>query len=242
MQNMVYFASSFINLSGDEMTIKFRVLIFIVFGLLFTINDYALASSAAFRRLSNPVSRKIQHHLSDFEDVGQRVLKDCYYPKSGYAAGVIQELQTQCPEAVRVSLQGKNLLFSNQSTKALFDEAIVGEFAKNLPKTLRVLDLSINRFPAELLPAIYPLLQRPNFRFLDVRMNAGANSAEAMRKLASAHPKKHDLPHVLRKVIWVEESYLEGDLFLPTSYKEAHRKYYRNEYTPDDLPAWKLPE
>jgi hypothetical protein len=59
------------------------------------------------------------------------VLKYCYYPKASRAVAVIEELNNQCPKAIRVSLQGKNLLFSNPSTKAMFDPTVVHDFSVN---------------------------------------------------------------------------------------------------------------
>ncbi len=226
------------------MILKFKpfvICLLLVFGVLSVI-DQALGSTAPARKVTHLAGRKIQQHILDLEDMAPKVLKNCYYPKASRAAEVLEELSNQSPKAARISLQGKNLLFSSPSTKAMFDPTVVHEFALALPKTLRVLDLSLNRFPAELLPSIYPLLQRPNFRFLDVRTNAGADSLEAMEQLANLHAKSRNLPAILRKVIWVQESYFEEASFLPQTYKKAHRSYYLNEYESPEPSQWKLPE
>lgn len=184
--------------------------------------------------------------VGGFEELPQKRLKDAFYPQYPHAATILRELEMEngrralehAPSITRVSLQGKNFLFSNPQEKILFDERVVANFAKSLPETLQVLDLSLNRFPDKLLTAIFPLLQRENFRFLDVRMNAGADSIEAIRKLSSICSE----PVILRKIIWVQEGSLDLVSFLPPTYKKAHEKYYSEEYDSSPLPRWTLPE
>jgi len=173
--------------------------------------------------------------------VREYALPGCFRPAADFAKQVSEELHASSRPPTRISLQNKPLLFATQ--ESIFDSRIAHTFLEGLPGELEILDLSMNRLPAEALPAMADLLRRSAFRFLDVRINSGADSMDAIRQLAEKLSGEEDIPLILAKVIWVDLGAIESlkkTGFLKERYYQAHRSYYGlfREYG----EQWEMPE
>lgn len=172
-----------------------------------------------------------------------------YSPSGLYAEDVIGEISQSNTryksEAVKtLNLQNKPLAFASE--QYIFDYGlagqVVGAVVQKFPN-LEVLDLSLNRLPENALPSFLPLLEKESFKFLDVRINSGANSLAGLQYLADSLTdnnisREMQVP-ILRKIIWLSEDFLER-VNIPQIYKDAHRDYY-TRLAETSSTAWTLP-
>lgn len=183
-------------------------------------------------------------HENDFPP--QKILQKCYVPSSTRAHYLIKELKNIPDDAyTAVSLEGCSFLFSNDEKGILFDMDIARDFSDKLPNWVEILDLSENRFPESLLICMSSLLAREKFRFLDVRLNSGADSLGAIRSFALHDPSRFNTLNILRKIIWLQENFLDCIETIPDAYKEAHREYfaiYKEPSQSDHETQWSFPE
>lgn len=174
-----------------------------------------------------------------------------FTPRGVYPEDIIDELSHldthYVPGSITtLNLQDKPLAFASE--QYIFDyaiaENIISKIIEVLPN-LEVLDLSLNRLPQNALPSFLPLLTKPSFKFLDVRINSGANTLNGLKGLAEtierAQPaiSRAEECVILQKIIWLSEDYIPR-VNVPEMYKEAHREYYKRLV--EALPGeWTLP-
>jgi hypothetical protein len=157
----------------------------------------------------------------------QEILPNCYVPRSARAESVIRELRELTDISHKaVSLKGCSFLFSDDSKGILFDIDTARRFSDSLPAWVEILDLSENRFPSDLLISMSSLLERDTFKFLDVRLNAGADSLNAIQAFTRYNQGSFNKLSIVRKIIWLQEYSLDSIGVLPPTYKEAHREYF----------------
>lgn len=173
-----------------------------------------------------------------------------FTPRGEYAEGITEELSSVHtrfnPESItKLNLQNKPLAFA--SKQYIFDyelaDKLIDQFG--ILPNLEVLDLSLNRLPTNALPYFLPLLRKPHFKFLDVRINSGANSLEGLRELSEeihriVPPISIEQERlILQKIIWLSEDFLDR-VNIPEIYKESHREYFRKALSPSSS-TWTLP-
>lgn len=174
-----------------------------------------------------------------------------FTPQGVYAEDIISELSQlntrYVPESITtLNLQDKPLAFASE--QYVFDyaiaESVVNTIIEILPN-LEVLDLSLNRLPQNALPSFLTLLSKPKFKFLDVRINSGANTLNGLKALAETIERTQPaISHeeecaMLQKIIWLSEDYIPR-VNVPEVYKEAHRAYY-TKLVDTSSGGWTLP-
>ncbi len=174
-----------------------------------------------------------------------------FIPRGIYAEDIINEISHlsthYVPDRITtLNLQNKPLVFA--SDQYIFDYAIaenvITTIMENLPN-LEVLDLSLNRLPQNALPSFLTLLSKPHFKFLDVRINSGANTIDGLKALAETIEQMEPAISrveecaILRKIIWLSEDYVPH-VNIPEMYKESHRAYYKS-LTTTASGGWTLP-
>lgn len=168
-------------------------------------------------------------------------------PHSTYAEQLLEEVAEKATNDTHIlNLQNNPLIFA--SKQRIFEptlaKSIVEAILAKCPH-IEVIDLSLNRLPEEALGAFVDLLVAEHFKYLDISVNSGANSLDAIRQLTSILGAR-GLPldrqiAVLKKVIWVPEAALDSmDESLPAPYKEAHKAYYQEKLR-KSWTGWKLP-
>ena len=176
------------------------------------------------------------------QPIKRYVLPHCIRPSGDFAPQITEELSRSRLCIKRLNLQNKPLLFANK--KSIFNHKIATTFIKSLPDTLEILDLSENRFPQETLTTFSELITRGSFHFLDVRINSGADTIEALHQLNQLllKGKLRDPAAILAKVIWVPRDHLDALKevgLLKERYYKAHQAYdqlFREEPTEWELP------
>ena len=174
-----------------------------------------------------------------------------FTPRGIYAEDIIGEISQlsthYVPESITtLNLQDKPLAFASE--QYIFDytiaESVINKIVEVLPN-LEVLDLSLNRLPQNALPSFLTLLSNPKFKFLDVRINSGANTLNGLQALAETI--EHAQPAIslenkcimLQKIIWLSEDYIPR-VNVPEIYKESHRAYYKS-LADTSSGGWTLP-
>lgn len=159
-----------------------------------------------------------------------QTLSRCFKPLGDYAKEVSKEISRASRPVTKLNLQGKPFLFA--SKESIFDKKIATAFVQSLPKEIKIVDLSMNRLPQRALVTFSPLLERDVFQFLDVRMNSGANSKEALHDLyqvlSDKDLDKKTIAEILAKVIWIPSESLEYEKsrgILKDRYYVAHQTY-----------------
>lgn len=167
-----------------------------------------------------------------------------FKPKGTYSDEIADEIRTcSAPERIkRISLERKPLAFAGNSS--IFDEEeaqkVISAIQEKI-QNLEILDLSQGRLPEDALSYFAELLLRPNFRYLDVRLNSGASTLDALGilssylgdKLEEHGRKRSETSSYLNKVIWLPEEFLspKASLPLPPETIEAHKKYFISRMT-----------
>ncbi len=174
-----------------------------------------------------------------------------FTPRGMYAEDIIKEISElgshYVPDSITtLNLQDKPLAFASE--QYIFDyaiaESVINKIVEVLPN-LEVLDLSLNRLSQNALPSFLILLSNPKFKFLDVRINSGANTLNGLKALAETI--EHAQPAIsrekecimLQKIIWLSEDYIPR-VNVPEIYKEAHRTYYKS-LADTSSGGWTLP-
>jgi len=173
-----------------------------------------------------------------------------FKPKSMYVEEVVEEMgQYKLKEAEKsLNLQDKPLLFAAEDQ--LFEATEVKKLLSALERwpNLENLDLSLNRLPTEALPCFVGLLEKSNFKYLDVTVNSGADSVEGVRAVSEVLGGEKDMRRseqvpILKKIIWVQESFLETAKergILSQAYYDAHKAYYDSKKICSQ--DWSFPE
>lgn len=133
-------------------------------------------------------------------------------------------------------------LFSEEKA-AIFTNLLVSRFTQ-----LTILDLSLNRLPESALYFFLPLLTSENFKYLDVHINSGADSLNAIRILAERIGFDNEAgtnvlttekqKEIFKKIIWLPEESLCSPPPIPSCYVEAHKSYYEQRR---QISSWELP-
>lgn len=179
-----------------------------------------------------------------------------YTPMGEYSEEIISALEVLPPyikadNVSRLNLQNKPFLFA--SDDYIFDYKVAKEVIDKIVKyfpNLTILDLSINRLPENALPSFLPLLEKEKFQFLDIRINAGANSlggiyilSEAINNAQPRIEREQEIK-IFTKIIWLSEDFMDR-VQIPEIYKNSHRQYYHllkeGSILPTFLDDWSLP-
>lgn len=159
-----------------------------------------------------------------------------FRPQSSYSDDLLKEVQ-RYHGFKYLDLSNNPLIFSSKSK--IFEpscaQSLVDLIKSNAP-ALEVLNLSLNRLPEESLISFVPLLAEKSFQYLDVTTNGGADSLEALNRLSTylglqGMPEAAQI-NILRKIIWIPESYLSEDVVsripnvVPDTYLKSHKNYY----------------
>lgn len=181
--------------------------------------------------------------LNNLNAAASEILK----PHSTYAEQLLEEVAEKATNDTHIiNLQNNPLIFA--SKQKIFEpslaKSIVEAILTKCPQ-IEIIDLSLNRLPEEALEVFVDLLVAVHFKYLDISVNSGANSLDAIRQLTSILGAR-GLPldrqiAVLKKVIWVPEAALDSmNESLPAPYKEAHKAYYQEKLR-KSWTGWKLP-
>ncbi len=171
-----------------------------------------------------------------------------FTPKGIYAEDVEKEIRGT-RSFTKLNLQNKPLLFASRDI--LFDPEEVSKVLTAIleKQKVEIVDLSLNRLPEDALPNFIPLLEKPEFKYLDITTNSGADTLDGMRclteALSSAGKSLPEQVSVLKKIIWVTKADLEAVFkqgLLPSCYAESHGEYYRMRASHATGEKWRLPE
>lgn len=155
-----------------------------------------------------------------------------FIPSGNYPDEILAEMGTN--RFQKINLQNKPLAFSSDGK--LFDPEKASDFVSSVlghsGDCIKILDLSLNRLPEDSLEFFLPLLRLPQFEFIDVTVNSGADSLDALGILSEKMLPTEDKASLFEKIIWINERWLDGTgpaSRLPERYKAKHRAYYEQK-------------